>query len=192
MSPVRMLGRILGAGALVALIPTPVWAHTPNSPPGDSGWTTGLALLVGLLFLAAVMWIVRGWPPAARGPLASPVDHMRGYYTRGLDRRAPRMAQEPSHRAVALVLIAWLVFWAGASAFHSVHHLRDARGGADCVFAQVVHHAPGVVANAVLIIDPLPDERARPDVRSARCPIRATAPSPSRGPPFVAPASTSV
>jgi len=188
MRAVRPFGAFVGLAALLALVPGPAWAHTGSGTP-DGTWTTGLALLVGPLILTVLAWTTAiGRPRRSRRGVRPPL----------IERLDPvgsqmiRIGQAPSRRAVVLVLSAWLVLCAGASATHSVHHLWDARGEADCVFAQLTHHAPGMITNPIPVVDPLPYEPARLDVRSARCPIRAPVPSSSRGPPFVAPASTSL
>jgi hypothetical protein len=57
MLSLRVSGRIIRAGALVALLPTSVWAHPFPSAVGDAGWTNGTLLAPGLLLLAVVGWM---------------------------------------------------------------------------------------------------------------------------------------
>jgi hypothetical protein len=204
MLSLRVSGHIIRAGALVALLPTPVSAHPFSSAVGDAGWPNGALLASGLLLLAVVGWMgvdrrqevqpSRPWRDRSQGLTG------HGRVARRLRRRLVRLfwLRDPRVRRVArnptlsAVFTVWLLISVGATTPHLVHHLFDASGGADCAFMQVAHHTPGGITGPVVVPAPVPVSDTPPPSRALPLALRSVEPSPSRGPPAVLPASTSV
>jgi hypothetical protein len=95
-------------------------------------------------------------------------------------------------RTLVSVLSLWLLGLLAVTAPHLVHHAFDEDGGADCAFLDVAHHAPGASPAPVLVLQLLPASDSIAVPRTPIPPRVALASPPTRGPPPVAPTSTSV